>query len=73
MIGKAIGAFGLIGGIRKAVGWIQETTKAFDTQYNSEIQAFTVLGNRLDAGFVSKFEVQTTADTSEAIAEINAI
>ena len=73
MIGKAIGAFGLLGGIRKAVGWIQETTKAFDTQYNSEIQAFTVLGNRLDAGFVSKFEVQTIADTSEAIVEINAI
>lgn len=73
MIGKAIGAFGLIGGIRKAVGLIQETTKAFDTQYNSEIQAFTVLGNRLDAGFVSKFEVQTTADTSAAIDEINAI
>lgn len=73
MIAKAVGAFAGIAGIRKAIGWIQETTDAFNTQYNAETQLISVLANMLDADYVSQFEVEVNADTSNAINEINGI
>lgn len=75
MIAGAVGAFAGLAGIRKAVGWIEECTEAFDTQRNAELQLMTVLANTLDADYVSQFAVETevTADTSDAVAEINDI
>lgn len=72
-IAKAVGAFAGVAGIKKAIGWIQDTTAAFDTQYNAETQLISVLANMLDADYVAQFEVETNADTSGAIDEINAI
>lgn len=75
MIASAVGAFAGLAGIRKAIGWIEECTEAFDTQRNAELQLMTVLANTLDADYASSFAVETevTADTSEAVAEINDI
>lgn len=65
MIASAVGAFVGLAGIRKAIGWIEECTEAFDTQRNAELQLMTVLANTIEA--------DVTADTSEAVAEINGI
>ena len=75
MIAGAVGAFAGVAGIRKAVDWIKDCTEAFDTQRNAELQLMTVLANTLDADYVSNFAVETevTADTSDAVAEINDI
>ena len=75
MIASAVGAFAGLAGIRKAISWIEDCTEAFDTQRNAELQLMTVLANTLDADYVSSFAVETevTADTSEAVAEINDI
>ncbi|MCD8376152.1 MAG: phage tail tape measure protein [Oscillospiraceae bacterium] len=73
MIKGALAAYTGIAGIRKAVSWIQECTEAFNTQLNAENQLMVVLGNMLDADYVSQFEIEVTADTSDAVDEINAI
>lgn len=59
--------------VKKAYGFIEECTEAFDTQRAAEIQLMTVLGNMLDADYVSQFEVEVSADTSEAMDDINAM
>jgi len=73
MIKGALAAYTGIAGIKKAVSWIEECTEAFNTQLNAENQLMVVLGNMLDADYVSQFEIGVEADTSDAVAEINAI
>lgn len=73
MIAKALGAFAGIAGIRKAFSFIENCTDAFNTQLNAETQLISVLANMLDKDYVSQFELETTADTSGAIDEINNI
>ena len=73
MIAKALGAFAGIAGIRKAFSFIEDCTDAFNTQLNAETQLISVLANMLDEDYVSQFELETTADTSGAIDEINNI
>ena len=72
-IAKALGAFAGIAGIRKAFNFIEQTTTLFDTQLNAETQLISVLSNMLDADYVAQFEIETSADTSGAIADIMAI
>lgn len=59
--------------VKKAYGFIEECTEAFDTQRAAEIQLMTVLGNMLDADYVSQFEVEVSANTSGAMDDINAM
>ena len=73
MIAKALGAFAGVAGIRKAFSFIEDCTDAFNTQLNAETQLISVLANMLDEDYVSQFELETTADTSGAIDEINNI
>lgn len=65
MISSAVGAFAGLAGIKKVKEWIEECTEAFDTQRNAELQLMTVLSNNIEA--------EVTADTSEAVTEINDI
>ena len=73
MIAKAASAFLGVAGVRKAIGYISDATSAYNTQLNAELQLMTVLGNMLDQDYASQFEVDVTADTSNAINEIAAI
>lgn len=73
MIGNAVGAFAGMAGLKRAKDWIDDCTSAFNTQLNAEMQLISVLSNMLDEGYVSQFELETTADTTAAIDEINAI
>lgn len=73
MIAGAVGAFVGIAGIRKAFNFVQDCTDEFNTQLNAETQLISVLANMLDADYVAQFELDTTADTTGAINEINAI
>jgi len=73
MIAKAASAFLGVAGIRKAIGYISDTTSAYNTQLNAELQLITVLSNMMDEDYVSQFEIDVTADTSSAINEIAAI
>lgn len=57
MIAGAVGAFAGMAGIRKAIGWIQDTTEAFNIQRNAETQLMTVLGNMVDYAEVPEFIV----------------
>ena len=57
MVAGVVGAFAGMAGIRKAVGWIQETTEAFNIQRNAETQLMTVLGNMVDYAEVPEFIV----------------
>lgn len=74
-ISKVGGAILVGTAVKKSVSWIEECTEAFDTQRDAELQLLTVLSNTLDADYVSSFvmETEVTADTSEAVAEINDI
>lgn len=71
MIRQAVGAFAGIAGVRKASGFIKQSTELFDTQRNAELQLMSVLANTLDADYIATFKVE--ADTTAAVAEINAI
>ena len=73
MIAGAVGAYTGIAGIRKAFSVVQDCTEAFDTQLNAENQLMIVLGNMLDEDYVAQFELETSADTTAAVDEINAI
>lgn len=57
MIAGAVGAFAGMAGIRKAIGWIKDTTEAFNIQRNAETQLMTVLGNMVDYAEVPEFIV----------------
>lgn len=73
MIASAIGAFVGMAGIRKAFGFVQDCTEAFNTQLNAETQLISVLANMLDEDYVAQFELETSADTGGAIDDIAAI
>lgn len=73
MIAGAVGAFVGVAGIKKAFGFVEDCTQAFNTQLNAETQLISVLANMLDADYVAQFELETTADTAGAISEINVI
>jgi len=73
MIAKAASAFLGVAGIRKAFSYISDTTSAYNTQLNAELQLMTVLSNMMDEDYVTQFEIDVTADTSSAINEIAAI
>ena len=68
-----VSAYAGVQGIRKAFAFVQDCTEAFNTQLNAENQLMAVLGNMLDEDYVAQFELETTADTTGAINEINAI
>lgn len=69
MISQVVKDYTGLAGIKKVISWIEECTEAFDTQRNAELQLMAVLANTLAPNSVSK----VTADTSEAVAEINGI
>lgn len=75
MISKAVGAFAGLLGISKVKGFISDSMDLFDTQLNAETQLMSVLANMLDDEYVTNHIIETTAtaDTSEAIDEINSI
>lgn len=73
MISRAVGAFAGVAGIRKAIGFVEDCTQAFNTQLNAETQLIGVLANTLDKDYVARFELETTANTMGAINQINAI
>ncbi|MCM1227324.1 MAG: hypothetical protein NC320_07865 [Clostridium sp.] len=73
MISGAVKAFAGVAGIKKAFGFVEDCTQAFNTQLNAETQLISVLSNMLDADYVAQFELETTADTTRAVNEINAI
>ena len=75
MIRSAFGAFLGIAGIRKAISFISDSTELYNTQLNAENQLMAVLANMLDDDYVTNYmiETQVSADTAEAINEINAI
>lgn len=70
--GAVAGYVGL-SGLRKAYSFVEDCTELFDTQRNAENQLMVVLGNMLDEEYVTRFELETTADTTEAVNAINAI
>lgn len=69
----AVSAYVGIAGIKKAFGFVEDCTQAFNTQLNAETQLISVLANMLDEDYVSQFRIETMADTTGAINEINAI
>lgn len=69
----AVSAYVGIAGIKKAFGFVEDCTQAFNTQLNAETQLISVLANMLDEDYVSQFRIETTADTVGTINEINAI
>lgn len=75
MLSKAARAFVGIMSVNKVAGFMSESMELFDIQTNAERQLHTVLANMLDDDYVADYmaEVQVTADTSEAVAQINAI
>jgi cytochrome c1 len=73
MIAGAISAYAGIAGIKKAFSFVEDCTEAFNTQLNAENQLMVVLGNMLDEDYVSQFTIETDADTTAAVDEINAI
>lgn len=73
MIAGAVGAFVGVAGIKKAFGFVEDCTEAFNTQLNAETQLISVLANMLDEDYVTQFELETTANTAGAINEISAI
>ena len=73
MIAGAVGAFVGVAGIKKAFSFIQDCTELYNTQLNAENQLMAVLGNMLSEDYVSQFEIETTADTTAAVNEINAV
>lgn len=70
-IAGAIGAYAGVAGVRKVIGVIQDTTAAFDTQRNAEMQLMTVLNNMLDTDYVAEFQLDV--DTTAAEAHTNAL
>lgn len=73
MIASAVGAYVGIARIKKAFSFVEDCTELFNTQLNAENQLMVVLGNMLDEDYVSQFEIDTYADTTAAIDEINSI
>jgi hypothetical protein len=75
MISKAVGAFAGLFGIKQVIGFVSDSMDLFDTQLNAETQLMGVLANMLDDDYVSNYMIETnvTADTSDAISEINDI
>lgn len=75
MLSKVAGAFMGIMSVGKIKGFMSESMELFDIQTNAERQLHTVLANMLDDDYVAEYmvETQVTADTSEAVAQINAI
>ncbi len=70
---KAATAFVSLATARKVFNYIGKAMDAYNTQLNAETQLMTVLANMMDEDVVAKYMVEVGADTSEAIAEINAI
>lgn len=75
MLSKAASAFIGIMSVSKITGFMSESMQLYDIQTNAERQLHTVLANMLDDDYVADYmvEAQVTADTSEAVAQINAI
>lgn len=73
MIMGAAGAYLGFTGIQKALNFVQDCEKAFNTQVNSEIQLLSVLRNNLTQDYIASFELDVTADTTAAVDAINAI
>lgn len=59
--------------IKKSFDFMQDCTEAFNTQLNAENQLLGVLANTLDQEYAAQFDVQTSADTTGAINDINDI
>jgi hypothetical protein len=59
--------------VQKTFGFIEDCTESFNTQLNAENQLMGVLANMLDKDYVTQFELQTTADTTGAVNDINAM
>ena len=74
-ISGVIAAYTGLAGIRKAVGFIKNTTSLYDTQLNGEVQLLSVLANSLDEETVAKYavDVDVSADTTDAVNQINGI
>lgn len=70
MIAGAVGTFFGISAIR---GFVGSSLGAFDEQLNAGNQLVSVLANMLDEDYVAQFEIETSADVSGALNEINGI
>ena len=69
----AVASFVGIAGVKKALDFVGETTQAFNTQLNAETQLASVLANMLTADSVAQYQVDVSADTTDAVDQINAI
>ena len=72
-ISTAVGSLISVATVKKTFDYMDDCTEAFNTQLNAETQLISVLANMLDEDYVAQFELETTADTTGAINEINAI
>lgn len=75
MIKGAVAGFIGMAGIKKTIDFINDCTDAYNTQINAENQLAAVLANTIGGDYVSEFEIEAsvTADTAEAVDEINNI
>jgi len=73
IISGAVGVFHELFGISKIIDFVSEGMESFDSQLNAETQLMSVLANMLDDEHVTEYMLDVTADTSEAIDEINTI
>lgn len=69
----AVASFVGIAGVKKALDFVGETTQAFNTQLNAETQLASVLANMLTTDAVAQYQVDVSADTTDAVNQINAI
>ena len=69
----AVASFVGIAGVKKALDFVGETTQAFNTQLNAETQLASVLANMLTVDSVAQYQVDVSADTTDAVDQINAI
>lgn len=69
----AISIYAVIKGVKKSLEFASDCSEKFNTQLNAENQLMAVLGNMLTTDYVSEFKIQTTADTSGAVSDIQTI
>lgn len=73
MIKNAVDAFSELIDIDKIISFVSEGMESFDSQLKAENQLMSVLANTLDDEHAAKYMIDVTANSSEAVDEINAI
>jgi len=70
---KVVDAFSELIDIDKIISFVSEGMESFDSQLKAENQLMSVLANTLDEEHVTEYMLDITANSSEAMDEINAI